>query len=195
MALTTLQAFMSDITANGKFARQYNYKVGFATPAGMYNVKAEQLMRCESIAFPGQNIETSPDTIRLGPLRSHAFGVNYGPVNAIFLCDEELSERRLFENWQRLMFESESFKVGYYRDYVSDMTIDQYNDKDEITYSMILREVFPKNITELALTTTAGELHRISVELIYHHWEPIQVAGRASVISSGTLKHSNLYKR
>lgn len=195
MALNTLQQFMSDITSGGKFARQYNYSVGFTTPSGMASVTRDQLMRCESIAFPGQNIETSPDTIRLGPLRSHAFGVNYGPVNAIFLCDEELSERRLFENWHRLVFEAESFKVGYYDEYITDMTIDQYNDKDEVTYSMVLREVFPKNITELALTTTAGELHRISVELIYHHWEPIQVADRTPVIKSGNLGHIDLYGR
>ena len=57
MALNTLHEFMADITSGGKFARQYNYKVSFTTPSGVEGPTRDQLMRCESIAFPGQNIE------------------------------------------------------------------------------------------------------------------------------------------
>ena len=186
MALTTLNTFTAEIAAGGNFARQYNYKVHFVGPKALSSAGGEfslsnptekMMMRCESIAFPGQNIETSPDTIRVGPLRSHAFGVNYGPINAIFLCDAKLSERRYFENWHRHIFQTGTFKVGYYDEYVTNMTIEQYNDSDELTYQIVLKEVFPKNITEMPLSTAAGELHRMSVELVYHHWVPKQVVG------------------
>ena len=187
----TLSAFTSHMS-KGKFARQYNYDVWFTSPPGMPNPTREMLMRCEQFALPGQNLETSPDTLHIGPIREHAFGVNYGPVSAVFLCDDELSERRFFENWQRLMFDSESYRMGYYNDYVTDMTVNQYNDKEELTYSLKLFEVFPKTITELGLTTTAGELHRLTVELVYHHWKPLQVAKKSPLIS-GVAGQQDLY--
>ena len=179
MPTHTLANFTTEIAA-GKFARPYNYDVSWASPGGLKSPTREMLMRCESISFPGQNIETSPDTLKIGPARPHAFSVTYGSVTGVFLCDEQFSERRYFEDWHKLIFNPGDFRVGYFSKYVTEMTITQYKVgarikgakeyKEYKTYQVKLFDIFPKNIEALALSTSSSELLRLSVEFEYRNW-------------------------
>ena len=188
--MNTLANFTTEISA-GKFARPYNYDVAWSSPSGLQAVSREMLMRCESISFPGQNIETSPDTLKIGPARPHAFSVTYGSVTGVFLCDEQFSERRYFEDWHKLIFNPGDFRVGYFSKYVTEMTITQYkvgarmteglgglpngDTKEYKTYQVKLFDIFPKNIEALALSTSSSELLRLSVEFEYRNWVNIPV--------------------
>ena len=101
MPIPSIHNFISEVVRPGNFARQYNYTVSFTSPLGpLRNPTQGMLLRCESIAFPGQNISTSNDNLRIGPLRDHASNVTYGDLTAIFLCSDDLSERKFFEEWQ-----------------------------------------------------------------------------------------------
>ena len=135
-------------------------------------------MRCESFSFPSQNIETTQDNIRPGPIREHAFSVNYGEVSGTFLCSNDLAEKRFFEDWQRKIFDPESFKVHYYKDYVGTIEVKQYSHREKGAdplpkYKVKLFEAFPKTVTQLDVGTSNGELLRVSVAFQYHHWKEI----------------------
>lgn len=184
--ITPLSEFMGHIKA-GKFTRRYDYDVVITPPAGItYGGATKGLsFRCESFAMPGQNIETSPDNIRIGPIREHAFGVNYAPVTGVFLCDDKFSEKKFFDEWQELMFDRKTFKTKFYKDYVADMSVTQYGPrktivdefgggegtKQEAIYECKLINAFPKSVIQMDLNIADGELHRLSVEFQYHHWE------------------------
>ena len=171
----TLSSFMG-LIKGGKFTRRYHYEVTMPLISGVtYGGSARDLvMRCESFVLPGQNIETSVDNIRIGPTREHAFSVNYAPVTGVFLCDDKFSEKKFFEEWQELAFDKKSFKVKYYKDFVADILIKQFAVADtdlKSIYECKLIDAFPKTVVQMDLNTADGELHRLSVEFQYHHWE------------------------
>ncbi len=175
------QSLSSMVTAvkYGGFARGHEYEVNIFPPAGVtYNGWMQDLLlRCENIALPGQNIETAPDNIKVGPVREHAFGVNYGQVAGVFLADDKLSEKTFFEDWQRKIFAPGQFSISYYKDYVGDMTIKQFSnggdDGDKVGYQVKLFDVFPKEVSQLDMNTASGEFLRVSVTFVYHHWEEL----------------------
>ena len=170
-----LSAMVATLGA-GAYTRGYDYDVNIFPPAGVtYPGGMDRLiLRCESIAMPGQNIETSPDNIKIGPTREHAFGVNYGQVTGVFLADNKLSEKKFFEDWQRKIFEPGKFSVSYYKDYTGDMTIKQISRNfDNSKYGVKLIGVFPKEVAQLEMATANGEFLRVSVTFAYHHWEEL----------------------
>lgn len=185
--ITPLSEFMGQIKA-GKFTRRYDYDVVITPPTGITygGDKTGLSFRCESFAMPGQNIETSPDNIRIGPIREHTFGVNYAPVTGVFLCDDKFSEKKFFDEWQELMFDRDTFKAKYYKDYVADMSVTQFAPeavsvgppgrghtemKMKAIYECKLIDAFPKTVIQMDLNIADSELHRLSVEFQYHHWE------------------------
>lgn len=177
MSTQSLASFTSMIK-EGAYSRGYDYKVILRKPPlGFKNKPWEIDLRCESISYPSQNIETTQDNIRPGPIRDHAFGVNYGSVSATFLDDDTLGIKRYFEDWQRLIFDPESFKVNYYTDYIAELDISHHRMHSENSfkpvYRVLLKEVFPKTVNQLEVGTSNGDFLRVSVEFQYHHWTKI----------------------
>ena len=169
-----LSAMVATIGA-GAYTRAYEYEVNILDapveyPGGMRRLT----LRCESISMPGQNIETSSDSLKTGPIREHAFGVNYGQVAGVFLADNRLSEKTFFEAWQRKIVRPGFYDVSYYDDYVGEITIKQISRHfDKSKYGVKLVGVFPKEISQLEMATTNGEFLRVSVTFTYHHWEEL----------------------
>ena len=165
-----LNKFISEVVRPGNFARQYNYTVDFTSPAGMSAATEEMLMRCETIVFPGQNISTTEDNLRIGPLRDHASNVTYGDITAVFFCSADLAERKFFEEWQNLIF-NEDFQMGYYDQYKTDMVIKQYNEFHQNSYSVKVHEVYPKSFTDMELNTTEKtSFHKFTVTLSFYKY-------------------------
>ena len=54
-------------------------------------------LRCQSISFPGRNLDTTPDTNIYGPTRDIVTGFSYGEINGTFLCSSDLREKEFFE--------------------------------------------------------------------------------------------------
>lgn len=169
-----LSAMVATLGA-GAYTRGYQYDVNILDAPVTYPGGIQRLvLRCESITMPGQNIETTSDNIKLGPTREHAFGVNYGQINGVFLEDNKLSAKYFFESWQRKIFEPGKFTMSYYSEYTGDMTIKQYNPLlDKSPYGVKLIGVFPKEVSQLEMATANGEFLRVSVTFAYHHWEEL----------------------
>ena len=173
MALGSLTEFKT-LIEQGKFSRKYNYEFVITPPSGVTYAGGSMktlMLRCESVTLPGQNVATSVDDIRLGPGREHIYNVTYDAITAVFLADEQLSEKVFFEDWQAMMFNTEeSFQLGYYKDYVEDMTIKQLDNQGNPVYGVKLIDAFPKTVTQLDLSMTDPELSRISVGIVFYKW-------------------------
>ena len=174
MPIPSIHNFISEVVRPGNFARQYNYTVSFTSPLGpLRNPTQGMLLRCESIAFPGQNISTSNDDLRIGPIRDHASNVTYGDLTAVFLCSADLAELKFFEEWQHLNF-NEHFQVGYYDRYTTDLTIKQYDESNSNTYCILVNDVYPKSIADTTLTTAEKtSFHKITVTLAFYKYKEI----------------------
>ena len=160
---------------NQGFARPNRYRINISgngpAAAGGFTMPDYSMM-CESIAFPGQNMMSSADTLRFGPEREFITGVSYGPISASFICSPDMREKRFFERWQEQTIDLTTWEPKYYSDYIGNMKIYQLDRDNRATYVVELFEVYPKTVTEQALGYASNDAYQtIAVELDYHHWK------------------------
>ena len=129
-------------------------------------------LRCESISFPGRNLDTTPDTNIYGPTREIVSGFSFAEVTGTFVCSSDMREKLFFETWQRLAFDPQTWALGYYDDYVGAVDIHQLDEQDNKRYGVQLMEAFPKTIAEQSLGYGQNDtLHRINVTFSYRYWK------------------------
>ena len=129
-------------------------------------------LRCESISFPGRNLDTTPDTNIYGPTREIVNGFSFAEITGTFVCSSDMREKLFFETWQRLAFNPQTWSLGYYDDYVGSIDIHQLDEQDNKRYGVQLVECFPKTIAEQSLVYGQNDtLHRINVTFSYRYWK------------------------
>ena len=131
-------------------------------------------LMCESIEFPGQNLQSAADDLRNGPPREPVSAYNYASITASFICSENMQEKIWFEKWQSHILSQNSFVVGFYRDYVGEMTIHHLERAypENPRYTVQLFEVYPKNIAAQDMGYASNDAYQtVSVEFQFHRWE------------------------
>ena len=149
-------------------------------------------LRCESIQLPGRNLNTLTDSNIYGPTREIVDGVTYAEdISMIFQASSGLNERVFFEEWQKQAFDENTWNVGYYNDYVSEVHIYLLDRKDQRRYGLKLMEAFPKTIEGTELNQASNnEIIKTSVSFSFRYWTTLD-ANRISR-PLGDLIASNL---
>ena len=149
-------------------------------------------LRCESVSLPGRNLNSLTDTNIYGPTREIVDGVTYAEdITMTFQASSGLNERVFFEEWQKQAFDENTWNVGYYNDYVSEVHIYLLDRKDQRRYGLKLIEAFPKTIEATELNQGANnEIIKTSVSFSFRYWETLD-ANRVSR-PLGDLIASNL---
>ena len=128
-------------------------------------------LKCESISFPGRNIDTTPDTNIYGPTREIATGFSFAELSARFQCSSDLREKEFFENWQKASFNANTWAMQFYNDYIGEIQIYLLDEKDNRRYGVKIWECFPKNIAAQTLDySTINEQMKIDVTFSYRYW-------------------------
>ena len=132
-------------------------------------------LRCESIMVPGRNLNTTTDSNIYGPTREIVDGVTYAEdITMTFQASSGLNERVFFEEWQKQAFNPVTWDIGYYKDYVSDISLYLLDRKDRRRYGIKFREAFPKTIAATDLNqATNNEIIKISVNFAFRFWETL----------------------
>ena len=129
-------------------------------------------LKCESISFPGRNLDTTEDTNIYGPVRNIVTGFSFADVAATFQCSSDMKEKKYFETWQRMAYNPQTFSMGYYDDYIGAVEIHALDEQDNRRYGVRLVEAFPKSINEQALSYENGASYQtITVNFAYRYWQ------------------------
>ena len=188
-AFAVLNEFVGLFRSDDGFARPNRYEVILTAPNGytsgsvanavanMTGAKSagddrKASLRCQSISFPGRNLDTVADTNIYGPTREIVQGYSYGEVTGTFLCSNEHQEKGIFESWQNLAFDdTKTWSLGYYDNYVGQIDIYQLDEKDNRRAGVKLVECFPKTIAaqELAYGTN-DTITTVDVTFSYRYW-------------------------
>ena len=138
-------------------------------------------LQCESIEFPGRDLETSPDTNIYGPTREVVQGFSFGQITGTFVCGSEMREKLLFENWQRLAYNPETWTMEYYNDYVGNIKIFQLDEQDRRRYGVNLVECFPKTIAAQPIAYgSVNQVQTVQVSFSYRYWEQMGDEGTSA---------------
>ena len=178
----SLKQFQSKFIATD-IQRPNRYRVTLTGPNGT-NEQVDML--CENAQFPGQNMRTSTDDLRHGPVREIVHGTTYGPINLTFMCTTGMPEKKWFENWQTWMVERAAgikWQAKFYDEYVGTIKMYALDRKDSDGYSITINEAYPKTITQQEFSYgNQNDYQRITVEFAYHHW----VSEEGAPISTGS---------
>lgn len=193
-SFASLGNYVAQYQNQGGFAKPSKYEIIITPPSlqTFQNMSAGQIpsrlndlgglsetirqtsLSCESISFPGRNIDTTPDTNIYGPVREIATGFSYAEVSATFRCSKDMREKRYFESWQRLAYDTVTWTMSYYEDYIGAVQIFQLDEEDNKVYGVELVEAFPKTIGAQTLDYSAtDQIHKLTVGFSYRWWKNI----------------------
>ena len=166
---------------NVDIQRPNRYRVAIYAPFG----SDERVnMLCENAQFPGQNMRTSTDDLRHGPVREIIHGTTYGPITLTFMCTTGMGEKKWFEEWQTHMVERANnimWQAKYYNEYVGEIEMYSLDRQDKDVYKIRIMEAFPKTITQQDFSyASQNEYQKIAVEFAYHHWASEKIVAPAS---------------
>lgn len=182
-----VNSFLAELNRKGT-ARASNFEVIFTPP-----VEADTrslTMRAESVNFPGRGISAGEMKI-YGPTFKIGMDSTFNDLNISFVSSEGLKEYEVFTRWQDKIVGNyrnaqtadsiaKQFRVGYYDDYISDITINHYNEKGVLTYAVKAVNAFPLNIEDIAMDWNSQELIKFKATFTYRYIMDIPVVVQQS---------------
>ena len=214
VAFGALNEVLGELSGKDGLSRPHRYEVTLFPPTGVAGSKGtgsniftkimgEALgdgtvratgLKCESISFPGRNLDTTEDTNIYGPVRNIVTGFSFADLSATFQCSADMREKIYFETWQRLSYNPRNFSMGYYYDYVGTVEIHALNEQNDPQYGVALVEAFPKSINEQALSYENGASYQtVTVNFAYRYWKNlVDETDYPKVIPNVTSRDSSL---
>jgi hypothetical protein len=81
-----------------------------------------------------------------------------------------MNEKIFFDLWMELINPSTNFNFQYKANYAVDVSINQYDVTNNLTYAAVLREAFPLAINQLDMDWTSDGYHKLAVVFAYKQW-------------------------
>lgn len=192
----SISNFLSEVSQGG-LAKPNRFEVIFNTPICLLNdpisnVSDRVSMFCDNTILPSTRLITSRQQI-FGPPTFSPVGVDYGGDNItmVFVLDSAMNIKRFFDRWMDNIVNKSAmtnaygqrsqYTTNYKTTYATEVNISQLDERDQVTYSVRLRELFPIAINPLQLDHAQNNMvHRLSVTFNYSTWEENQITGVAA---------------
>lgn len=100
---------------------------------------------CESITFPGKQIETVDYSMYRNPLKIPSGFIN-DEVSVTFRLTEDFLIKRVFEVWQAGIINQSTYKARYLDEYVQDIEFQHQDKNDDVRYSIKLLDCYPVTV-------------------------------------------------
>jgi len=151
---STISGMVDSIVKNGLLTTN-RYVVEIAPPKILADTQASTIknmtMRCSSAILPGVDIASQSYRV-YGPVRQMPYDILYtGQLSLTFIVSRDMSERAFLEKWMSKIVNPTEYKLGFYDDYTSTMTINILDRSDMISYKSVVQEVYPKTIGEITV--------------------------------------------
>lgn len=118
---------------------------------------------CESLSFPGKQIESVDYSMYRNPLKIPSGYIN-DEVTVTFLLTEDFFVKKVFERWQGGIVDQRTYKARYLEEYVTDIVFDHQDKQDNIKYSITLRDCYPITVGAIEKSSeTTDSAVRMSV--------------------------------
>jgi len=177
------------IALNNKFAVDFTWPKKMPSIAGQYLDEFVDL-RCVGVNLAGRTLTSFEETNIYGPVRSVPEGVSYAEdITLTFLETRDLAVRHTFEVWQSMCFNEKDWNLGYYDDFIGDITIYLLTQDGLPSYGITCREAWPKTLNPIPLsmepTTTAIQTE---VSFSFRYWTRVPPEKIVELSEAGTSK-------
>ena len=178
MANFSLKQFQAQVRARG-VAKPNRFEVEipvpplFARRGNLLDIRNVNLF-CESTGLPGQVIGVKQQRI-YGPAYQRPITTDFGGegITMVFLIDQPMDIKAFFDTWLSIIIDPVTYNVHYQDDYSVNVTIKQLNEKDAVSYAVVLQDCFPRSYNMLELNQgSTNSVHKLSVNFAYRKWIP-----------------------
>jgi hypothetical protein len=193
--MASIDTLKSTISKKGGLAKGNRFNVIFTPPTqSLLNLNPETLvgsllsgtfsvqnlisdprdisLLCQSAQLPGRQISTIDYQAH-----KQAVPIPYTVINEDvqlkFLLTNDYYMKILFDNWESAIIDVPNYKIGYKKDFSTDVVIQQLNEKNVPVYGVKLENAFPTTVTAIELDNSAeNTVQELSVTLSYDNFVP-----------------------
>ena len=127
-------------------------------------------MMCSQTELPGKTINIS-ETKYNGDVRKVGNSIMYGNQQFVFKVSKDMYEKTIIDEWMNLIINPQTHEVGYYDDYVVDITVYQLDTNDKIVHAIVLEDAYPIMSNPLTLSNLEqNNSHELMVQFAYKRW-------------------------
>jgi hypothetical protein len=144
-------------------------------------------MRCEAAELPGRTFATAEKKMGSAPIEKFPYQTLYNEVMLTFIVSDDMTEKIFFDAWQELINPTTDFNFQYKANYAVDISINQYDVTNTLTYAAVLREAFPVAVNQLDMDWTSDSYHKLAVLFAYKQWNNNTVSNLGQNIVQGAL--------
>lgn len=126
---------------------------------------------CQSVEMPGRNISTF-DHGDVNQVNKFPYTFIDDDITFTFLLTNDYYMRQMFDNWMSGIFDTDSYRVGYKKDYSVDVVIQQLNQKEIPVYGVRLEKAFPITMNSIELNQDSQNVLQMSVTFAYNKFVP-----------------------
>jgi len=171
-------------------ARPSRFDVSIPIPLslGFYISTARSLnMRCEITNLPGRTFETTEKKIGSAPIEKFPYHTNYQEVPMTFILSDDMNEKIFFDAWMELINPTTDYNFQYKSNYAVDISINQYDVTNNVSYSGLLEEAFPIDVNQLDMDWSTDSYHKLTVVFAYKRWQNNSVSNLINNLKTGLL--------
>ena len=175
---------------NDKYMVTLNKPPGFELPEGMA-MRKRLTMLCDTATLPTKSLATFEKTI-YGPVKAMPYRMTFTEASMSFILTDSMNEKKYFDEWQNKIVDQKTGNIGFFDDYVCDITIQKFgrtaNNSDENpTYSVTLFDAWPSIVSEIQLSHSGGtEAMKLPVTFQFKKWESTDIATAYAGPSTGS---------
>ena len=129
-------------------------------------------LRCNSASLPGRSL-TLHNYKFYGPQRQFPTEPLYaGDLSVTYVLSKDMRERIFFEQWFSLICNPVNYKISFFDDYVSDGIINILDKTDQVVFSAVIEEMYPKQIGDISLGYDKDEMLTQDITFVYRKYSP-----------------------
>jgi hypothetical protein len=140
---------------------------------------------CENVTLPGRQISTLDYGHDKEMTRKQPYGVIDEEVTMTFMLTNDMYIKTVFDDWLGCIYDSETYRIGYKKDFSTDVVIQQLNHKELPVYGVKLINAFPTTIAGITMDNNSeNTIQKLTVTLSYDKY--IQEDALSSTLSAVT---------
>lgn len=150
--------------------------------------------RCESTNLPGKTLATTEQKIGSTPVEKYPYQTTFNDIDMTFIVDGDMSEKKFFDAWLNYINPSYNYNFKYKGDYVTTITVNQYDVSNQLTYSVDLIDAFPISVNQMDLDWSSDGYHKLNVTFAYTQWRNNSLENIAlEIVEAGIDSISNAF--
>jgi len=161
-------SFVKDLAKSSKF----DVYIPVPIPLVLYVNQVKNLnLRCEETNLPGRTFATADLKIGSSPVEKYPYATTYNDIDLTFILDDTMDHKVFFDSWMNYISPDYTWNLRYKEDYATTITINQYDAKNEKSYSVDLYEAYPISMNQLDLSWGSEGYHKLNITFAYTSWK------------------------